>query len=93
MSTKDSTYYQRNKEKVKERNKKWREENREAWRQYNASWMMVFRKRERSQRLLMRGKCPFCEFILESYYHKQFPCQSYTHAIRASVGSYGIACL
>lgn len=47
--------------------------NRELRRAYNRQWMRDFRKRteeaKRPQKMLSKGKCPFCTMFLTAQYH------------------------
>jgi hypothetical protein len=63
---------------------------------YNKTWAKGYRKRKRLERMMSRGKCPYCEFLLNAEWHQKYPCKSYEvhiYAIRASVGTFGVACV
>lgn len=44
---------------------------------YRRLWMRKYRAKKRKEYLESHGHCPFCTMLIDSEYHKQFPCESY----------------
>lgn len=64
------------------------------YRLYQRDWHRIWRKKtsldrkvkHRQEKLLREGKCIFCEMLIASEYHKQFPCESSIYAKKCETG-------